>query len=181
MKTKTGYRPPLTTSRELLLVEGADDKFREMVDNLVAFAGELQQIREALSRQMRLTPPQYNILMTLAHIREDDVTASAMAKRLRVTLSFIVTETRRLDEMGLLTKEVDASDRRRVHLRLTKKGIAALEAIAPLQREVNDVLFESLDRGKFEMLGKLVHKLLAACEPGLKIATSVRRTQKEPK
>jgi MarR family transcriptional regulator, organic hydroperoxide resistance regulator len=170
MTSKSPYRPPLTTSLEPLITQGSDDDFREVVDSLVAFAGQLQQIREALSRQMHLTPPQYNILMTLAHIRKGDVTASALAERLRVTLSFVVTETRRLDEMGLLIKEVDENDRRRVHLKLTEKGIAALASIAPVQRQVNDILFASLDRKRFEMLGKIASGLLASCENGLNAA-----------
>lgn len=174
MTTKNAYRPPLTTSLESLLVKGTDDEFRDVVDNLVAFAGQLQQIREALSRQMQLTPPQYNILMTLAHIREGNVTASAMAEQLRVTLSFVVTETRRLDEMGLLTKEVDENDRRRVHLKLTDKGMAALSSIAPLQRDVNDILFGSLDRKRFELLGQITTGLLASCEDGLATAKTPR-------
>ena len=174
MTTKSSYRPPLTTSLEPLLVKGSDEEFREVVDNLVAFAGQLQQIREALSRQMHLTPPQYNILMALAHIRDDKITASAMAERLRVTLSFVVTETRRLDEMGLLKKKVDESDRRRVHLKLTEKGMAALTSIAPLQREVNDILFASLDRRRFKVLGQITHGLLASCESGLRTARTPR-------
>lgn len=174
MTTRHAYRPPLTTSLAPLLVDGSDDDFRDVVDNLVAFAGQLQQIREALSRQMQLTPPQYNILMTLAHIREVNVTASAMAEKLRVTLSFVVTETRRLDEMGLLKKEVDENDRRRVHLKLTDKGRAALSSIAPLQLKVNNILFASLDRKRFDLLGQITTGLLASCADGLATARASR-------
>jgi DNA-binding MarR family transcriptional regulator len=172
--SKTGYRPPLTTSREALLVNGSDDGFRALVDSLVAFAGKLQLIRETIARQMDLTPPQYNILMALAHLGRPGMTISEMAQQLRVSVPFIVTETRRLDDKGLLRKQSDEEDRRRVNLVLTEKGLAALEAISPLQRDVNDVLFSSLDQGDFEALGKLTRGLLGSCESGLATARAPR-------
>lgn len=168
--SKTSYRPPLTTSREALLVNGSDDKFRGLVDSLVAFAGKLQQIREAIARRMDLTPPQYNILMVLAHMGRPGMTITEMAQQLRVSVPFVVTETRRLDDAGLLTKRTDEEDRRRINLVPTEKGKAALEAISPLQRDVNDVLFSSLNQRDFEVLGRLTEGLLESCEPGLATA-----------
>lgn len=172
--SKNSNRPPLTTSREALLVNGSDDKFRALVDSLVAFAGKLQQIREAIARRMDLTPPQYNILMVLAHIGRPGMTISEMAQQLRVSVPFIVTETRRLDDAGLLRKQSDEEDRRRVNLVLTEKGMAALVAISPLQCDVNDVLFSSLDQRDFEALGKLTQGLLGSCESGLATARAPR-------
>ncbi len=179
--SKTSYRPPLTTSREALLVNGSDDKFRAVVDDLVAFAGKLQQIREAIARHMNLTPPQYNILMALAHAGRPGMTVSEMAQQLRVSAPFIVTETRRLDDAGLLRKQADEEDRRRVNLILTDKGMAALVAISPLQRDVNDVLFSSLDQRDFEALGKLAKGLLGSCESGLTTARAPRPRPSKPK
>jgi DNA-binding MarR family transcriptional regulator len=178
---KNNYRPPLTTSQDSLLVNGSDDKFRAMVDDLIAFADKLQRIREALARQMQLTPPQYNILMVLAHAGQPGMTISEMAQRLRVSVPFIVMETRRLDDANLLEKKVDERDRRRVNLELTEKGKAALVEISPLQCDVNDILFSSLDRKRFEALHKLTNGLLNSCDAGLVVARAPRQRSSKRK
>jgi DNA-binding MarR family transcriptional regulator len=177
--SKTGYQAPLTTSRAALLANGSDDKFRSTVDSLVSFATQLQQVREAIARRMDLAPPQYNILMILAHRGGCGMTVSEMAQRMRVSVPFIVMETRRLGEMGFLIKETDEKDRRRVNLVLADKGKVAVARIAPLQREVNDVLFASLGRKDFDDLIRLTNGLLGSCESALSAArTFPQRSRK---
>jgi MarR family transcriptional regulator, organic hydroperoxide resistance regulator len=166
--------PPLTTSRPALLTDnGGDENFRGLVGNLIDFAAQLQTIREALARQMGVTPPQYNILMTLAHHRAA-LSIGDMANLLRVSVPFIVTETRRLGVSGFLKKRPDLEDRRRVYLELTGKGRAAIVRIAPLQRRVNDALFGSLSARGFASLAKLTDGLLASCDAALAEAESER-------
>jgi MarR family transcriptional regulator, organic hydroperoxide resistance regulator len=154
---------PLTTSRTALLVEGNDRPFRELVRDLVDFSARLQEIREAIARGMGVTSPQYNVLMTLSQFG-DDVTVGDLAARLRVSVPFVVTETRRLEALGLLEKRPDAVDRRRVMLLLTAKARAALRDIAPLQVSVNDVLFSTLSARDFSTLARLTKGLLSSCD-----------------
>lgn len=157
--------PPLTTSREALLSGGRDHGFRDLVTDLIDFAARLQSIREALARRMGVTPPQYNILMTLAHYpSEGKMTVTDLAGRLRVSVPFIVTETRRLGEVGLLSRAPDPNDRRRVYLELTAEGRAIIVALAPLQRRVNDELFSSLTRKDLKTLRDITSGLLASCD-----------------
>ncbi|QIB35571.1 MarR family winged helix-turn-helix transcriptional regulator [Ancylobacter pratisalsi] len=157
---------PLTTSRPALLSEGSDYVFREMIRELVDFAGRLQEIREAIARAMGLTPPQYNILMTLSQMG-GDVTVTDLADRLRVSVPFIVTETRRLDTLGLLEKRGDPVDRRRVNLVLTQQALTALNDIAPLQVRVNDILFQTLGGRDLKSISRVTHGLLGSCDDAL--------------
>lgn len=170
-KKTASQRRPLTTSRPALLLDNSDLAFREMVGELVDFSCRLQEIRAAVARAMQLTPPQYNILMSLAQI-DEPVTVGDLAERLRVSVPFIVTETRRLEALGLLDKRADLSDRRRVNLVLTDKAAAALREIAPLQVRVNDVLFETLDTRDMQSLKRITRGLLGSCEAALQMAQS---------
>src|SRR3981189_2031220 len=88
--------PPLTVSRAALLQGGRDDAFREVIQDLVDFSFRLAQIRETLARQVGLTPPQYRLLMELAHRSQTKPTVGEIAEALNVSLPFITTETRRL-------------------------------------------------------------------------------------
>jgi DNA-binding MarR family transcriptional regulator len=168
---------PLTTSRDELLVDGQDQRFRDLVRDLVTFSGQLQEIRAGIARGMGLTPPQYNILMVLAHMPADGVTVRELAEALRVSVPFAVTETGRLEQAGYLRKTPDLQDRRRVNVALTEKARTALADIAPAQRRVNDVLFGSLSQGDFAALGQLTRGLLDSCADAL---VEARRTAKAP-
>jgi DNA-binding MarR family transcriptional regulator len=158
---------PLTASREELLIDGRDDRLRALLGHLVSFAGELQEIRATIARRMGVTPPQYNILMSLVQAGGEQVTVRRLAERLHVSVPFIVTETGRLEEAGLLHKRADQEDRRRVFLELSEEGLNAVSAIAPVQKGVNDVLFGSLSRADFEALERLTRGLLDSCPQAL--------------
>lgn len=159
--------PPRTVSRPVLLADGRDDAFRELIRDLVDFSARLQGIREEIARFMGVSSPQYNILMSIAHCNDQDISVGQVAEALRVSVPFVVTETRRLVDAGLLIKESDLHDRRRVYLRLTALAVRALQDVAPLQRAVNDILFESLGRKEFAQLQKIVPGLLQSCAPAL--------------
>jgi hypothetical protein len=47
-------------------------------------------------------------------------------------------------------------------LTVSKKGRAALERLAPIQRRVNDVEFGDLSRQEFELLTGLVDRLIVS-------------------
>jgi DNA-binding MarR family transcriptional regulator len=163
--------PPRTVSKEALLVDGDDAAFRRTVDNLVDFAARLQQIREAIARQMQVSPPQYRILMALAHnTTGEPLSIGDLADRLGVSVPFAVNETRALAKAGLIEKRSATVDRRKVDLVLSAEGMAAVVKAGPAQRDVNDMLFGTLDKRKFEALGKLVKNMLESSDAALALA-----------
>jgi DNA-binding MarR family transcriptional regulator len=162
--------PPLTVSRAALLQGGSDDAFREVIQDLVDYSFRLAQIRETLARQVGLTPPQYRLLMELAHWSQSKPTVGEIAEALNVSLPFITTETRRLAAAGLVRKIGNAEDRRRVDLSLTDKGSAVIETLAPMQRAVNDTLFKEFSGADMKALGRFARALLDASQEGLALA-----------
>lgn len=160
--------PPKTVSRTELLVDGSDAAFRTLVDDLSHFALRLQQIRDALARRMEVTTPQYSILMALARRpSEGAMGAKDLAERLRVSVPFVVNETKKLEKLGLVAKLPVAGDKRKVDIVLTDAGRASLEAVSPTQTEVNDVLFSSLDRAAFGALSAMTRELLTSSNEAL--------------
>ena len=168
--------PPLTVSRPALLQGGRDDAFRDVIQDLVDFSSRLAQIRETLARQVGLSPPQYRLLMELAHWSQTKPTVGEIAEALNVSLPFITTETRRLASAGLVRKIGNAKDRRRVDLSLTEKGKAVIETLAPMQRAVNDTLFKEFSGADMKALGRFARALLDASQEGL--AQAKRPVQK---
>jgi DNA-binding MarR family transcriptional regulator len=83
---------------------------------------------------------------------------------------FVVNETGGLARAGLIEKRPAPDDRRKVDLVLTGGGRAAVAKAGPIQRDVNDVLFRSLDRRRFEALSRMTRDLLTSCDDALKQA-----------
>ena len=106
-----------------------------------------------------LSAPQYAILMAVARFGVDGPTVSDVAGILRVSGPFIVAQNRGLVAAGLLRKQPDREDARRVRLVLFPACRAVLERLAPLQCRTNDALFAGLDAAEFSALHRALRKL----------------------
>jgi DNA-binding MarR family transcriptional regulator len=85
-----------------------------------------------------------------------------VAARLHRSGAFITIEANKLVGRGILEKDSDPADGRRVLLKCNGKARALLERLAPYQRRINDVLFERLDARRFRQLRLLARDLVAS-------------------
>jgi DNA-binding MarR family transcriptional regulator len=175
------YRAPSTVSRKELLINGSDDHFRKVLEDLVDFSDRLRKIRQALAQRIQLTPPQYTVLMTMAHSNKDAFSIGDMAAAMRVSVPFVVQETNRLEAKGLVSKSTDPEDRRRVILMLTDLSKGLLSDVSPIQVKVNDALFATISRSNLLKLGEIAAALLSSCDEGLNKATQKHIAQTFPR
>jgi MarR family transcriptional regulator, organic hydroperoxide resistance regulator len=158
-----GARPavPLTISRPELLPDGRDRQFRHLVHALFGFAAHHERIRAGHGRVIGLAGIEYTVLISIAHLSQDgDVNVKTVADHLYLSGAFITSVTRRLLQRGMIHKKIDTGDRRRVTLTVSNKGRAALERLAPIQRQVNDVEFGCLGQEEFDQLTGIVDRLI---------------------
>jgi DNA-binding MarR family transcriptional regulator len=152
---------PLTTSRGELLIGGRDRDFRHLVHSLFGFAAHHERIRAGHAKMIGLAGIEYTVLISIAHLSQDgDVNVKTVADHLYLSGAFITAITGRLLDHGFIEKKTDPADRRRVTLTVSPKGRAALERLAPVQRQVNDVEFGTLSREEFELLGRIMDRLI---------------------
>ena len=152
---------PLTTSRPELLSDGRDREFRHLVHALFGFAAHHEQIRAGHGTAIGLAGIEYTVLISIAHLSLDgDVSVKAVADHLYLSGAFITAVTQRLVKLGMIHKRIDTGDRRRVALTVSNKGRAALERLAPIQRQVNDVEFGCLSQEEFALLTGIVDRLI---------------------
>lgn len=164
MKT-VGPKAPPTISRSELLVGGSDREFRRLIHGLFAFAARCEVIRNSYAAYVGLPGPQYSILLCIRHLSADGaVNVKTVAEHLRLSGSFIASETRKLEDLGLLTKSQDPDDRRQTMLVVTGRGRELFEKLAPIQRQVNDIQFSSLSRQQFLDLIPQVESLIEGCD-----------------
>ena len=152
---------PATASRQALLEAGSDDRFRQLVYDLLTISVRMETAREHLARRLGVSGPQYSILMAIARLQDrHGVRVGGVAKALHVTSAFIATETGKLARLGLLSKSPNPKDRRGILLALTPRGQAALVKLGPEIRAVNDDFFKPLDRAGFQALASTAAALV---------------------
>ena len=147
------YLPPLTVSHGDLLVDGQDRAFRQTLYKMVTTFGRLQSMREAFGRAIDLTSSQFAVLIGVAYTQgESGVTIRQLADHVQLASTHVTTEVGRMCRMGLLIKHDNAEDGRSVLVCLTVQGEQRLDAVAPLVRRTNDILFANVDRSAFARL-----------------------------
>lgn len=163
--------PPATVTRPELMSDGTGAAFRGLVHDLLAFSSRLEDIRSSFGAFIGLTGIQYTILISVRHLGgEDGVGIKSIAGHLSLSSSFVTIETKKLIADGLLIKRADSADRRRVRLTLSAEGKDRLARLLPMQRQVNDALFASLDEKGFERLAVMAAELKDDAGKALRMA-----------
>jgi DNA-binding MarR family transcriptional regulator len=150
---------PHTVSRKALLSEGSDAEFRGLIHDLIAYGHKLDACRDAFAAIAGISGVQYEILMLVS--RAEGLSIGEVAARLHRSGAFITIEANKLVARGVLEKASDPADGRKVLLNMNTKSDALLERLAPYQRRINDVLFQSLDAKRFRALRALAAELVA--------------------
>jgi MarR family transcriptional regulator, organic hydroperoxide resistance regulator len=159
---------PLTISRRELLKTGSDRDFRRLVHGLFGFFSRHEKLRDGHARFIGLTGIDYTVLISIAHLgAAGNVSVRAVADHLHLSGPFITNAARRLLERGLIHKQADNADKRRVSLTISATGRELLGRLAPVQRQVNDVEFEGLSATDFTFLLDLIEKLIQSSERAL--------------
>ena len=136
---------PITISRKDYLKHGSDLDFRESIYALVQSVSVLLKCRNAFGRSLGLTANQYIVLIGVAY-RQGDIGVSIkdISEHVALASSHVTTEVGRLERKGLLRKKVNADDRRGILVSLSRSGREAVKHVAPLVRQINDLLFENI-------------------------------------
>lgn len=179
MSEKDSRLPP-TVSERALLSGGTDARFRQMVYDLFTVSVRMEAVRDALAKDLGVTGPQYSILMAIARLAgTEGVPVGQVADQLHVTGAFVTVETGKLVRKELVNKTPNPTDGRSVLLRLSQRGAARLEQLAPKVCAVNDRFFGVLDRGEFETLARAASALVQCSEDAVAIARTDRKVPDE--
>lgn len=169
---------PATVSRAALLAGGSDEQFRDLIHDLIAYGHRLDACRDAFAAIAGISGAQYEILMLVS--RADGLSIGEVAARMHRSGAFITIEANRLAAQGILEKASDPADGRKVLLRNTRKSAQLLDRLAPHQRRINDVLFETLDAGRFRQLRRVARDLVSCGDRAVALLEfTTRQARKE--
>lgn len=97
--------------------------FRATLRTFIAFS-------ESQARSVGLTPQQHQALLAIRGSGETTATVGYVAERLILKPHSASGLMSRLEEAGLITREADESDQRKIALKLTPRAEALLEALS---------------------------------------------------
>jgi len=171
------FVPPATITLPAMLQSGRDLAFRETLYLMVLAFGRIQSFREGFGKFLSLTGSQFIVLIGTAYRQGDDgVSIRTLADHTQLAATHVTTEVGRLIGKGLLTKQASTRDRRSVLVRLTPEGEAAIHAINPLLRRVNDQLFQNISREDFAVVSRFLTTFALNSEYAL---AEFRRSERE--
>ena len=157
------FKLPLSISKlDLLDEDGVSDlRFRQFLYDFSVLGSSLEVARAYLASLSGITSPQYNVVMIIAQYQgATGVSVTSVAQHLHVTTAFITLEAGRLERSGWIEKRQNPSDGRGILLRLTQKGEANVQRIAPQRLIVNDHLFGKLSGKDFRHLAQTLAALI---------------------
>jgi DNA-binding MarR family transcriptional regulator len=111
----------------------------------------------ALSRHA-LSAADYRALYALA--RRPGLTPAALARLVGVSRQAVSRHVQRLTELGYVTREADAGDRRKVELRLTDEAQRQVDEAVALQRRHLRAAFKKAGAEAVEGFGRVLDELL---------------------
>ena len=133
-----------------------EDRLR--LRNLAEFRYELRrflQFSEGCAAEAGLHPQQHQLLLQLAGAPDEvETTVSYAAERLGLRHHTVVELSKRCEEAGLIHRDQDMNDRRRVQLRVTAKGLRVLR-----------ILSENPAQELYELAPRLIGALSMICGP----------------
>src|SRR3984885_5353121 len=142
---------------------------RQRLRNLAEFRYELRQFlqfSEGCAAEAGLHPQQHQLLLQLAGAPEGaETTVSYAAERLGLRHHTVVELSKRCEEAGLIHRNQDTNDRRRIQLQVTTKGYRVLR-----------ILSEAHARELHELAPRLIGALSMICGPDEQTTSDRRGT-----
>lgn len=99
--------------------------------------------------KLGITGGQYQFLVGLTH--EDSITQEDLANNFHMNESTIARALRKLEDVGMVQREVDESNRRRKIITVTEKGRTTVNIISKMDEKWEEKLGSLSDREKKEL------------------------------
>jgi DNA-binding MarR family transcriptional regulator len=129
---------------------------------LMVTASELRANVDRVLAEAGLTGEQFNILRILRGAGEEGHPSGEIGCRMIDRSPDVTRRIDTLEKQGLVERERSAGDRRVVRVRITRKGVQTLDAIAPKLHEYEQKISASLSKEELHRLAALCEKMIEA-------------------
>ncbi len=114
-------------------------------------------LAKALSKQKVLTG-QWSLLRVLWH--EDNLSQIEVANRMKIERASLTIMLNTVEKAGLIKRKIDAQDRRKQLISLTRKGRALQSVLVPIGTSVNEIALIGLSHREISTLRSLLQRVV---------------------
>jgi DNA-binding MarR family transcriptional regulator len=159
-------------------LDGEGPSTVDLAYQLLAVSHRLMRISKHGMGDMNLSIPRVQVLLAVSerslrlgdHLRMRD-----LAEEFAVTPRNITTIVDGLEREGLLVRRRDPSDRRAIWLELTPLGVASIERVHQLEKDISNQFFAPLDVEQCRHLAALLQALCCERKPAAPASRITRR------
>lgn len=119
--------------------------------------GAENHLRDYLRREHATTLPRFDVMAALWR-RRDGTTMSELSRMLLVSNGNATAVVDRLEADGLLRREAEDGDRRRIRVRLTPEGLKRFEAMAAGHEAEVDALFAGMGEDDLDAMRAILSR-----------------------
>ncbi|WP_027546700.1 MarR family winged helix-turn-helix transcriptional regulator [Bradyrhizobium sp. WSM2254] len=132
-----------------------DRAVRDFIWNIVEIHAQLEEIHKSWGEMMGLSEPQWLILMAIDELDQGrGVAGVTVANKLRIHPAFVTNQTKKLEEMGFLSRVTSPDDARFLQMSLTQRAEAEIMNLSNKREALNSTMFAGLDEASFDYLNK---------------------------
>lgn len=135
-----------------------ENSYHKAVVNIVYTYGWVTTILKERLRKHKITMQQFNVLRILRGQYPNPATINLLKERMLDKMSDASRIVDRLVQKGLVSRTVNAADRRAVDIVITEKGLALLAKVGTEGLAV-DAVRENLSENEVEQLNGILDKL----------------------
>lgn len=128
---------------------------RKLSWEIAALSVHLDEVRQFWAQAVNISGPQWTIVMAIAELDpngEEGVPVTGVSKMLQVDPSFVTTQSKLLEQRGLLRRKPSADDGRVVRMSLTEKARRQLADLSEHQTAISDYVFEEFGERELQEL-----------------------------
>ncbi len=125
---------------------------QEAMVSIMRTAAILDHVLQDALKEFGITPTQYNVLRILRGAGKDGLCGREVGERLVSRVPDVSRLLDRMEDLGLMTRERDASDRRHVTARIAPKGLKVLIEAEPTLRELEAQFMDGVPAESLEDL-----------------------------
>jgi DNA-binding MarR family transcriptional regulator len=127
---------------------------------LMVTASELRANMDRILAESGITGEQFNILRILRGAQPCGHPCGEIGERMVDRAPDVTRRIDSLEKQGLVERERSTDDRRVVHVRITEKGLAAIDAISPTLHEFEMKVSGKLNEEELNRLAELCEKMM---------------------
>jgi DNA-binding MarR family transcriptional regulator len=131
---------------------------QKMLINVLYTASWLEDITAEILRRRKLSNTQFNVLRILRGSYPSPCTAQDIQERMINKRSDVTRLIERLRKMSLVTRDVCPSNRRKVDILISDKGLDLLKELDPEMEDLGKI-FKALNKEEAQQLSDLLDKL----------------------